>query len=193
MYKEILSLLAIGLTFAAFIPYIRSIQQGQTKPHVFSWIIWGTTTFTVFLAQMADKGGVGAWPTGLSGIITLYIALLAYQKKSDVSITLLDWIFLICSLSALPLWYVSADPAWAVIILTTVDLLGFGPTFRKAWYHPREENLTFYAIMTVRNTLAAIALEHYSITTLLFPISIALACIAFIVMVFISRKISPSA
>jgi hypothetical protein len=51
--------------------YIHSIQQGTTKPHVFSWVIWGSTTFVVFLAQLADKGGAGAWPIGVSGIITL--------------------------------------------------------------------------------------------------------------------------
>ena len=68
MYKELLSAAAIALTFVAFLPYIRSIKQGVTKPHVFSWVIWGSTTFIVFLAQLADKGGAGAWPIGVSGL-----------------------------------------------------------------------------------------------------------------------------
>ena len=83
MYKELFSALAILLTFIAFLPYIRSILKGETKPHVFSWVIWGSTTFVVFLAQLADKGGAGAWPIGVSGIITIYVALLAYLKKSE--------------------------------------------------------------------------------------------------------------
>ena len=62
MSKEFLSAIAIALTLIAFLPYIRSILRGKTKPHVFSWLIWGTTTFVVFLAQLADEGGVGAWP-----------------------------------------------------------------------------------------------------------------------------------
>lgn len=65
--KMIFSGLAIILTFVAFVPYVRSILQGQTKPHVFSWIIWGTTTLIVFLAQLEAHGGVGAWPIGISG------------------------------------------------------------------------------------------------------------------------------
>ncbi len=44
-YKELLSAAAILLTFIAFFPYIRSIIKGTIKPHVFSWVIWGTTTF----------------------------------------------------------------------------------------------------------------------------------------------------
>ena len=54
MYKTIFSATAIALTFAAFLPYIRSIRSGKTKPHVFSWVIWGLTTFVVFLAQLAE-------------------------------------------------------------------------------------------------------------------------------------------
>ena len=187
MVRELLSLIAILLTFVAFVPYIRSIQQGITQPHVFSWIIWGSTTFVVFLAQLADEGGAGAWPIGVSGIVTLYIALLAYRVKADISITRTDWAFLVISLSALPFWYITADPLWAVVILTTVDVLGFGPTYRKAWHHPRQENLGFYSIIALRNIIAAIALEHYSLTTLLFPVSLAMACVLFISMVLYRR------
>ena len=41
VYKELLSAVAIVLTFVAFFPYIRAIINGAIKPHVFSWIIWG--------------------------------------------------------------------------------------------------------------------------------------------------------
>jgi len=188
MHKELLSAVAIALTFIAFVPYIRSILRGKTKPHVFSWAIWGSTTFVVFLAQLADKGGVGAWPIGVSGIITIYIALLAYLKKSDSTITRTDWLFLILAMTSLPLWYFTSDPLWAVVILTIVDLLGFGPTFRKAYIHPYEEQLRFFAIMATRNLISITALEHYSTTTVLFPAALAAACLIFILMVVYRRE-----
>ena len=56
-YKEILSAVAIALTFFAFFPYARSVMKGQINPHVFSWVIWGTTTFVVFLAQRPPVSG----------------------------------------------------------------------------------------------------------------------------------------
>jgi len=188
-YKEFFSAVAIALTFIAFLPYIRSIQQGKTKPHVFSWVIWGSTTFVVFLAQLADKGGVGAWPIGISGIITLYVAFLAYIKKSDNMITAMDWCFFLLAMSSLPLWYLTSDPLWAVVILTGVDILGFAPTFRKAYSHPFDEQLRFFVIMAVRNLTSIFALEHYSKTTVLFPVVIAAACIIFILMVVYRRRI----
>lgn len=187
--KELLSAVAIALTFIAFVPYIRSILQNKTKPHAFSWIIWASVTFIVFLAQLADKGGVGAWPIGVSGIITLYVAILAYLKKSDTIITKKDWLFFITAMTALPFWYFTSDPLWAVVILTTVDLLGFAPTFRKAYSRPYEEQLTFFIIIASRNLIAILALEHYSLTTVLFPAATALACILFIQMVVLRRTI----
>jgi len=192
-YKELLSLLAIALTFVAFIPYIRSIQQGKTRPHIISWVIWGSTTVVVFFAQLADKGGAGAWPIGVSGCVTLYIAGLAYVKCSSstgaLNITRMDTLFLLASVMALPLWYISNDPLWAVIVLTAVDVMGFGPTFRKAYILPFEENLTFYLVISVRNIVATIALANYSMTTMLFPLSMALACILFMLMVLYRRRI----
>jgi hypothetical protein len=189
IYKELLSAVAITLTFIAFFPYIRSIQQGITKPHVFSWLIWGTTTFVVFLAQLTDKAGAGAWPIGVSGIITLYVACLAYIKKSDTMITRTDWLFFLVAMTSLPLWYLTSDPLWAVVILTTVDVLGFGPTFRKAFSQPFEEQLRFFVIMAVRNLISILALEHYSKTTVLFPAVIAAACLMFILMVLYRRRV----
>lgn len=94
LYKELLSMVAITLTVIAFFPYIRSIIRGSIKPHVFSWVIWGTTTFVLFLAQLEGHGGAGAWPIGVSGSITIFIAFLAFIKRSDIIITKTDWLFL---------------------------------------------------------------------------------------------------
>ena len=188
LYKEILGAAAISLTFVAFLPYIRSILQGKAKPHVFSWVIWGSTTFIIFLAQLSDGGGAGSWPIGVSGIITLYVAILAYAKKSDSTITKVDWGFLFLAMLSLPLWYFTSDPLWAVVVLTTVDLIGYGPTFRKAYHHPFEERLLFYSLMATRNLIAIAALEHYSLTTVLFPAVLGAATVIFVFMVMLRRQ-----
>ena len=188
LYKEILSAIAIALTFAAFVPYIRAILGGTTRPHVFSWVIWGSTTFVVFLAQIEGKAGMGAWPIGVSGSITLFIACLAYVRRADITITKSDWLFFISALSSLPLWYVTSDPLWAVVILTIVDVLGFGPTVRKAYSFPHSESLLFFALFAVRNVLVILALESYSVTTVLFPAVIAVACVSLVAMVRYRRR-----
>lgn len=188
-YKELLSSVAIALTLIAFFPYIRSIIAGATRPHVFSWVIWGATTFVVFLAQLEDGGGTGAWPIGVSGMITIFIALLAYIKRADISITLTDWLFLVAALSSLPFWYFTSDPLWAVVILTAVDVLGFGPTVRKAYCMPHSESLLFFGLFAARNLIVILALENHSITTVLFPAVIATACILLMTMLTYRRRV----
>lgn len=187
-YKEIFSAAAIALTFAAFVPYIRTILNGATKPHVFSWIIWGATTFVVFLAQLEGKGGAGAWPIGVSGCITIFVAFLAYVKRAEIAITKTDWLFFALAMSSLPVWYLTSDPLWAVVILTVVDLLGFGPTVRKAYCFPHSESLLFFCLFVVRNLLVIMALENYSVTTVLFPAVMTLACMLLMAIVAYRRR-----
>lgn len=187
--KLFFSGVAIVLTFVAFVPYIRSILACVTRPHVFSWVIWGTTTVIVFFAQLEAKGGIGAWPIGVSGAITVFIAALAFIKRSDISITKTDWLFFLSALASLPFWYFTSDPLWAVVVLTTVDLLGFGPTIRKAYDFPHEENIPFFLLFMARNTFALLALEHYSVATALFPLSVSGACLFLLIMVSYRRKV----
>jgi len=189
MYKEILSAVAIALTLVAYLPYIRSVLQGTTKPHVFSWVIWGSATFIVFFAQLTDGAGIGAWPLGFSGLVTLYLAFLAYRGTSDTSITRLDWIFFTMAMSSLPLWYLTSDPLAAVVILTVADLLGFGPTIRKAYDYPFEEQVMFFVLMAVRNFVVIAALENYTLTTVLFPAAVGAACFLFVFVVMHRRRV----
>jgi len=188
-FKGVISAAAIVLTLVAFLPYLRSILTGTTRPHVFSWIIWGTTTSMVFIAQLADRGGVGAWPIGVSGAITIGIAVLAYRKRADTTITVTDWLFFCAAMSSAPLWYFTADPMWAVILLTTVDMLGFGPTIRKAYAQPASESVVFYALYTLRCILVIVALEHYSVTTVLFPAAVGGACLVLIALLAYRRRV----
>lgn len=186
------SIIAIVLTFTAFFPYIRSILRGTTKPHLFSWVVWGITTTIVFFAQLEAKGGMGAWPIGISGAITIYIGLLAFQKSSEITITRADWLFFVAALSSLPFWYFTSDPFWAVLLLTIIDLLGFGPMVRKAYSFPYEENIPFILLFFFRNIFALLALEQYSLTTTMFPLSICIVCFFLVLLIWYRRKVVDS-
>jgi hypothetical protein len=186
--KELLGTLAVIISIAAFVPYIRSILQGTTKPHVFSWIIWGSTTFIVFLAQFADKGGAGTWSIGISGLITFYVAWLAYQKKSDSSATRSDWFFFTMAMLAIPFWYLTSNPLSAVLLLTAIDIIGYLPTLRKAYAKPFEEQTLLYNVISVRNLIAITALEHYSLATVLFPALTTFANLVLVGIVYARRR-----
>lgn len=185
--KAILGAIAVALTVTAFYPYLRGILAGTTRPHVFSWVTWGITTFIVFLAQLEGGGGIGSWPIGFSGIVTILIAVMAFRMRADISIHRWDWVFFILAIASLPLWYLTSDPLWAVVVLTIVDLLGFGPTLRKAYHSPWSEAPSFYALFMARNLVVVAALEQYSLTTVLFPAAIAVACALLIAVILLRR------
>lgn len=186
--KEFFGVIALFLTFVAFGPYIHSIQSGRTRPHVISWIIWGVGTTIVFFAQLYDDGGYGAWVIGVSGLITFFIAWLSWFKSGDTSITRVDWLFLALAGLALPLWYLTNSALSAVIVLTVMDLLGFGPSVRKAYKVPHEESATFFCVGALRNIFVLLALSHYSWTTTLFPAAVGLACGLFVLLIMTRRS-----
>lgn len=188
MLQQFFSAAAIVLTFALYFPYILSIQRGHIKPHVFSWVIWGLGTLIVFFAQWAGGAGWGAWPIGVSGLITCYVALLAYWKRGDTLATSSDWIFFVVALLALPCWLFTSDPLWAVVILTLVDTIGFGPTVRKAYFAPHEESVNLFALTTLRNGLTILALEKFSLTTVLFPAVVGVTCLLVVLMLVYRRR-----
>lgn len=175
-FYQAMGLASVALAIASFAPYIVQIRAGTMKPHVFSWIIWSISTAVVYFAQEVAGGGPGAWPTAVSGLMTMYVTWLAWSRHRDIQITRSDWFFLGAALISLPVWYLTADPLWAVVILTTIDVLGFGPTIRKLYRHPYEESVWFYLMFTVRSGISIFALESLNLTTLLFPLAMVLAC-----------------
>lgn len=187
--KLILSIVATGITIGCFIPYIRSILRGDTHPHVFSWVIWGLTTIVAFAAQLAGGGGWGAWPIGVSGCITIGVAVMAYQRRGDISITPLDVFFFVTALLALPFWYFTDDPLWAIILLSFADSVGTWPTLRKCWDNPYKEELTMYVLLLFRNLISIAALQSLSWTTVLFPGTMAATIVVLLVFVLWRRQV----
>lgn len=187
-YKTTASTLATALTVAAYLPYLRSITRGQVRPHMFTWIIWGTVTLLAFIATLQAGGGKGAWVLGLSAGVSFLVAKLAHVKRADVSVTRLDGAFLVAAFAAIPLWLLARDPLWAVCLLTLIELLGFGPTFRKTWHAPSSESASFLGILIVRNALILAALESYAVVTVLFPAVAAIACLALLAMMLWRRR-----
>jgi hypothetical protein len=178
--KDVLGHIATLLTFISFGPYLIGALTGKVRPHLFSWVIWSLSTLIVFAAQWQAQGGAGAWSIGWGGVLTVVIAVIAYVKKADLSMHISDWCFFVAALLSIPLWHWTSDPLLSVILLTVIDLLGFGPTLRNAWANPHQEQITFYALYVVRNVFSFAALERYTVTTWLFPVVIGAACLPLI-------------
>ncbi|HEU0117584.1 MAG TPA: hypothetical protein VFR09_03025 [Alphaproteobacteria bacterium] len=184
--KEYLGLLSIFLSLIGYGVYIRSIIRKVTKPHAFSWIIWSVLMGIVFFAQMSRGGGAGAWVTGASALMCCIISAGAIVR-GEKNITRGDWLAFVGAALAIPVWYVTHDPLWAVVLSTCIDAMAYYPTFRKSWHKPFEENFVTYSMDTVKWTVALFALESYSPTTLIYPLFLMMANIALVSMILLRR------
>lgn len=168
--KEIIGLVAVILTFVGYVPYIRDTIKGKTKPHVYTWFIWGLITAIAFGLQLSANAGPGAFTT-LAAAIVCFIIFGFGLRQGERDITTSDTIFLTLSLAALVLWLFAKQPVLSVILVSIIDILGFVPTIRKSWHKPYEETLISYEINTLRFGLALLALNHYTIVTVLYPLT----------------------
>lgn len=188
--KEFLSGVSILMALISYIPYLHGMIKGRTRPHAFSWFIWAILTFIAFFAQLTQGGGVGSWLMGFTALMTLLISLAAFFiGKRDIKRS--DWWCFGFSLAAIPLWMVTKDPSFSVILITTIDAIAFYPTFRKAYTKPYEEVMFTYVVSTLKFLIGIFALEAYNMNTVLYPLSLVVMNAAFVILLIMRRRIIP--
>ncbi len=186
-YKTILGSVAVIVGMVGYFPYIRNVIKGTTKPHAFSWLIWGVLETVAFFAQIAKGADAGAWTTGFSAVIALGIAAAAFSKREN-KITILDWVVLCGAILGITLWRVTSNPLLAVVCVTVADALGFVPTFRKAYNKPEEETLVEYVCSVLKWIIAVPALGALNLTTWLYPVSLIVSNGSFVIFSLIRRN-----
>lgn len=189
-FKVILGFLATGLAVISYIPYIKEMLNGRTKPHAFSWLIWAVIAYVAGTAQLTSGGGWGSMVAFTTGTISAWIAYYSSRHKR-VTYYKSDWISLSLALIAIPLWLITRQPLLSVILISVIDLVAFWITIRKTYRMPYSENLTQNFMSTAKHILTMGAQQHYSWTTLLYPASLAITTAAFCSMILIRRKQVP--
>jgi len=185
--KEVIGYTAAIVGVIYYIPYVHDVLKGGTKPHAFSWFLWSVLGWIAFAAQIIKGGGPGSWATGAAttcASIVFFFSLV----KGEKMFPFFDWISLIGAILALILWRITRDPTLAVVLITTADAIAYFPTFRKTFWKPFEEHLTFYALGALTYGLALLALETYSLATWLFPTEILIMDSLFVGMGLIRRR-----
>lgn len=185
--KNVVGVVAIVLTFVAYTPYFLDLFKGKTKPHIFSWLIWTIVTSIIYALQVSAGAGLGSLVTLAVAVISFFVFILGL-KNGNKNIKKIDVIFFFFALLAIPLWLVVDQPVLSIILLSTIDMLGFAPTARKSWDEPYSETLSLYTITTFRHALSIVALANYNIVTMLFPSTWVVANALFSIMLIMRRR-----
>lgn len=172
-YKILLGVTAATVGVAQYLPYIRDIVKSRTKPHAFSWFVWGLPAGIVYLAQSLKGGGAGSWATGITAALcTIIFVLSLFKGERDIKLS--DWICLLISLAAIALWVAIKDPLWSVILVTIADFVAIGPTIRKSIIKPHEETMITYVFGALKWILSLGALQTYGATNVIYPAAMVL-------------------
>ncbi len=159
------SLIAIGISFVAYIPYVVAMARGKNKPHIYSWISIFLITCVVGYLQLIGGAGVGALPT-LLGVIAYLVIIVMSLRFGTKDIVMLDLFCLIGSvLGVLAYVIFRGSPGIALVIVTLAEMIGFIPTWRKTKNAPFSESLSSYYFLVAKMLLILIALEKYNFLT----------------------------
>jgi hypothetical protein len=77
--KIIAAVLAIAISFVAYVPYVVDMIRGRTKPHIYAWTSIFLITCVVGYLQLIGGAGVGALPTLLGASVYFLIILLSLR------------------------------------------------------------------------------------------------------------------
>lgn len=184
--KNFIGVLSLIVAILGYVPYVVTIFNGRTRPHAFSWVIWTIAVMLAFVAQISRGAGHGAWVTGVTAAACVFISALALWR-GERHITRSDEVFFGLTLAAIPLWVVTKEPLWSVLLMVVINNVGFIPTFRKTYRDPYSENVPFFVSVVVKFALGILALDHITPVTLLFPLNCALVNAIFIAMIYWRR------
>lgn len=186
--KEILSIIAVVLTFVAYIPYYRDILKGKTHPHLYTWSLWGLLTILIVALQIIGGAGPAIWITVAAGVMCVGVVVLGF-KGGKRFITKTDTIIAILALAAIISWLFVDQPVLSLWLVIVADLLAFIPTIRKAWHAPYTETLSLYVTNGVRFTIALFALQTFTFLSAGWIIAWISAHIIFITILVMRRRV----
>lgn len=186
-YKILLGYSAVAIEILSYAIYFIGISRGKTKPHAFTWFVWGVINVVAFAAVLVSGGEAGSWVLGVNALACFVISIIGFIQK-HVEYDRYDWFALAGALIGIFLWWLKKSPLYAVIFVSFSDAIGSIPIFRKAHRAPFEENITAFAIGVIYYPLAILALESLTLTTWLYPALVFLLDGALVLLVFYRRK-----
>ena len=191
-WKLVVGILGGILMVIGYIPYLKDIFAGKTKPHLYTWIIWTLTWGTALVALLYAGGKFGSIVMIVGMILVLWVLGLCF-KHGTKNITKSDTVTLILALLAIVAWWQLKDPTISVIMVTAIDGLGYIPTFRKTYQEPYSETMFFWFIMAVVTLLSMLANAEYNFLTMFYLGVVTAANITVAMIILLRRKTLKSA
>ncbi len=152
-----------------FIPYIRDILKGNTKPQRATYWIWFTVSVVAFFGQWA---GGARWTlvwsfTALAGTGTVAVLSLKYGYKSFHR---LDGLAILATIIGVALSLIFRSPLLAVVTAVLIDAIAASLLLHKTWLAPHTEHIWAWTISLTAATCGVLAVGHWQPAVYLAPL-----------------------
>ncbi len=162
------------ISIVVFVNYLLSVLRGQSKPHMYTWLIWSLTQGIAVAAILYGNGGWGGIGLIMS-TLSVYCIFILSLKYGTKNITRSDTVALALALLAIIPWVIFSQPLISVIFVVFIDLLGYIPSWRKSITEPWSESLLSWGTSPLSYVFALLALSEYNILTILYPAFVIIA------------------
>ena len=177
---------AVTLATIRYVTYFYSIWKGETKPHAFTWLLWGVVVGVGTLAQFELNTGPSAWALAFVSITCLMIAVLAFFI-GERDYTKSDWVALISCFIAIPVWKMTQNPLAALAVVMVIDILSYWPTIRKSYHRPDTEPPISFFLAGLRYFLMLFAVSEPTWENLMYPFFLMAADWGFVLYIVVRR------
>ncbi len=165
------------LSAICYVPYIRDIFKGSTKPERATWFIWSVLTVILLFAQLAKGATNSIWLTVVQalGVTVIFILSLWFgegglQRKDIVALGV--------ATIGLVAWFITKDAAVALWLTIFIDFSGAILTIIKAYQEPETETQSTWIISSIAGLFGTLAVGSFSLGLLAFPVYVFLVNLA---------------
>ena len=187
MLRENLAVIAAAMTFACVVPYLRDIRLGTTRPQRASWLVFATLAAVAAVSQALAGNGAGTWLAGGSalGFGAVFVASI---RRGVGGFDAADRAALAVAAAGTVVSIVMARPLLAVLGVVIAELGAVGLTVRKSLADPGSETRSTWIIDGLAGLLSIVAVDHMTVTTLLYPVHHTVANGAVVAAIAIGRR-----
>lgn len=153
------------------LPYIRSIRKGESRPRFVTWSVWAILATIMMVASLKDHK-IASAVLSLEGVIACGSVAIIGFRHGTMAIGKMDLLSMVGIVLGLISLAVFRQPMVALMIVISIDLAAFIPTFIHGWNMPHEETAISYACGSIAAglSLAAAILPGFSLSGVLYPL-----------------------
>lgn len=188
----IAGILAGVLQALFYLPYIRDVLAGTTRPHRGSWAIWLTLSVIVLASQRADGGRWSLLVVVTQSVGTVAILVLAARRGVGVG-GASRWELALLGVAAAGVagWFLAGSPTIATICVVIADCVAVAMMLPKTYADPYSETLSSFVLSVASGVLAMLAVGSLDFGLLLYPAYFVVADTIVITLIVRRRQVLP--